>query len=333
MSYNEIKKEEAPLEETPIKETPIEEIKKENTSKVTKKESSAEENKDERTSLEIENEKDVIKGINDIKKNSSDSLISKLLKLSKVNDETVKEKEVKFHKEYLQLQKKFEDKYEEVYKEVSEIVHSTSNITLDDDDYKTYKIPKEESNDNKPIDGFWLKTLVNSSFFEINEKDKKILEYLDDITIEATDNSPVNFHVTFIFKENPYLSNNTLIKYYQFSEIEDKILSVNCTKPEWKDEESDPTKKTVVKKIKKKKMIETITTIKNMKSFFNIFGDKNLKNLDLNEEEARTFQQDILPNSLEYYLEIFVKSDDVYNEESDYDEDNNKNNKKIKKKK
>jgi hypothetical protein len=37
------------------------------------------------------------------------------------------------------------------------------------------------------IEGFWVEVLMNSGFFEINEKDKILLSNLDQITVEFID--------------------------------------------------------------------------------------------------------------------------------------------------
>jgi hypothetical protein len=105
-------------------------------------------------------------------------------------------------------------------------------------------------NNNTSITNYWRKALVNAKYFEVNEKDELVLNFLSDITIEFKEDKK-SFTAFFHFKQNPYFDATILEKTYLFNKKEDTYDK--CTSPviEWKD--TPPNKKKVTKKIKSTK--------------------------------------------------------------------------------
>ena len=174
-----------------------------------------------------------------------------------------------------------------------------------------------------PLKYFWRTALVNSNYFDINEKDKDILNHLTDLRI--VNGEFPNFTIEFVFEKNDYFDKEVLSKEFIYEKDSmDKGKETKGTEIEWKSDEKNPTKKIVVKVIKKKKTRETVTKEKEVASFFDIFNvsktfKKDRMGLDASEQ-ADFFKNDFLPNCLEYYLNILEINYDEDPEEEEDDE-------------
>ena len=133
------------------------------------------------------------------------------------------------------------------------------------------------------------------------------------------------FKIIFHFNENPFFSNETLVKtyYYEDSDSED-IATSEGTEINWK-EDKDLTVKVTTKKQKHKSGTRTRTIqVKEPKeSFFNFFKnleeevqkEENEENMflhDLLETDAElgdTFKERIIPNAVNYFLNIALPSE------------------------
>ena len=117
-------------------------------------------------------------------------------------------------------------------------------------------------NDEKeftPIKNFWSTALINATFFEINDKDKKILEYFKDICFIPLDYP--SFKIEFRFEPNEYMKETTLIKTFYFVENEkNELKNVEGCKINWLDDEKNPTIKLTTRKKKKGKSREIINS-------------------------------------------------------------------------
>ena len=316
MAENENQK---PLEEE--KATPEEnkeKINKEETKE--EKEEDKKEEKKEETKKEEEDEDDsqkkLIKSINEL---PSESIKAKSIILYDLNEDMKSQYLDKYKSERTSIELKELDNFLNYLNKIRDVVNSSldkkeSILSLISDQNKEKYSIKDENGEDKsefePIKNFWFTSLMNAKFFEFNEKDKKILEHIIDIKyIPLTFPS---FKIEFIFDENEYLEEKVIYKTYYFHENDkDFIEKTEGCEIKWKDEEKNPTMKTIIKHKKKKKGYIT----KKVKSFFNIFETKD-NNLDKESVEANFFRNDFLENMLEYYLNIMEFK---FNEEEDDD--------------
>ena len=197
---------------------------------------------------------------------------------------------------------------------IRELINTSLNIdsSLDDNDAKKYSLSMEGNPEFIPIKKFWSTSLINATFFEINDKDKKVLDYLRDICFIPLDYP--SFRIEFRFEPNEYMKETSLIKTYYFVNNEkDVIKKVEGCTINWVDESKNPTIKISPKKRKKGK-------VKKIDSFFNIFDTKDT-NTNKELVEAQFFRNDFLQNMLEYYLNIMEIH---YDEDDDDDADEEK---------
>ena len=99
-----------------------------------------------------------------------------------------------------------------------------------------------------------MKVIINSKYFTITEKDKKIIKYLNKIWMEKINNSINDFIIYFQFDKNEFFSNEILYKKYFFPENEEhKPKKIEVSEIKWYSEEKNPTIKKKEKRIKKGK--------------------------------------------------------------------------------
>jgi len=277
--------------------------------------------KDENENDDDEEQKKLIKSINELK---SESLKAKAIILYDLNEDMKSEYLDNYKSEKLSIELKELDNFLNYYNKIREIINSSVDekekifSLIEKENKEKYSIVEKEEEKEKdeftPIKNFWSESLKNAKFFELSEKDKKILENLIDIKFIPLDYP--SFKIEFIFKENEYLEENTIYKIYHFQKNEkDEIEKTESSQIKWKSDEKNPTIKITIKRKKKQKEIIT----KEVDSFFNIFKaeDKEEK-LDKELVEANFFRNDFLENMLEYYLNIMEFK---YNEENDDNED------------
>jgi len=189
---------------------------------------------------------------------------------------------------------------------------------------KTY-----EQEEEKGIPEFWLKAIDNSKTFGMineNDKDKEILKHLEDVILELNENKQ-DLKVHFVFGPNEYFKHNELVIEYKYNEDEE-LKEVIGSNIEWSSDEKNPTKKLVKKKPKKakgKKVADApvISSWEDVESFFSIFASCNPNELDkmgLAKQDAEFFREDLVPNAMEYYLDI-MGVDDEFDEEGEECED------------
>lgn len=177
---------------------------------------------------------------------------------------------------------------------------------------------KEIQNTKTGVSGFWLKAMcsINSVSPHIYEKDRPILGYLQDITLDLHEND-FGYDLTFFFEKNSYFSQTQLKKQF-FMKTPHSVDHCIGTEISWT-AGSDVTK---TKKKKGKGKKKTTVTVK-CDSFFNFFETIEAKApaakpaTDDSEEEdeeneqleddfqlGNSIQNDVIPLALEFYLGV-----------------------------
>ena len=268
-----------------------------------------------KTEAELD-EMDDKKNCEKINKIKSNSLKAKLLSLNLYKKQILKLKHTDLSKESYPLKQIYDKKYFDIYKKISEIV-STNDISLfenllSEEDYKEYEIKKEENNEIKPIQNFWLDALENSKFFIINEKDKEILEFIKSIKMEKIEEGKLK--LIFEFFDNDFLNNKTISKIYNFDyENDGKVFKTEYDIINWKNNNVNPSLKKKIIKVKKGKKVTTKEQLTDVESFFDIFNESK-SDLENDDGEMSFFKEEFFPNLLEYFMNF---EDD--SERSSYD--------------
>ena len=238
--------------------------------------------------------------IDEIKKVENSNLKTKLLCLNELNTNLIDTKQINYKTDYVLLKNKYELKYFDVYQKIIDIAVGNKSIdeliSLTNEELEKYDIKNEEE-EKKPIEKFFVKAIKNSNFFPYNKKDGNVLEYLINIKFIPLENK-VDFRVEYYFNKNPYMENELLTKTYYFNLKNERLIKSDYCEIKWTDKDSDPTKKI---KIKKKSGKKTQTSFQDTESFFNMFY-ANKTNLLMDDTEARFLKEDFLPNLMEYYL-------------------------------
>ena len=229
-----------------------------------------------------------------IEKISSPSLKTKLIELNTITNILLYDKEDKFHYEYKQIRGNYEIKSFNIYNKISNIIQGKLNPDdlLNEEDYNKYninkKIEKSEINfDYKEIKDFWLIALKNSEYFIITKYEEKILHFLKDIKIELHENK-IDLTLSYIFETNDYFKNNIIKKHYFYNSSNEKLERSEFDEILWNQNET----KNILKEEEK-----------NKKNFFDMFN-KNKISKELDENEAKFFKNDFLPDILEYYMDL-----------------------------
>ena len=239
-----------------------------------------------------------------------ESLKPKLLALYKNQNKRDDILEKGYNEEFYTIEYGYNLKYNEINESISKII-----------------------SEGTPIPEYWKKAIENSKFFPCNDKDKEILKHLKNIELKHDENDKKSFTVYFHFESNSYFEGTVLEKKYIFNKKEDTFTEAQTNEIKWTADA--PNIKIVKKKIKKGKTSSTITKEKKVESFFNIFekkdedededddDDKNKESDDMLGEEAEFILNDLVPFSMEYYLDIQKLSalDDDYGDDDDDDEE------------
>lgn len=173
------------------------------------------------------------------------------------------------------------------------------------------------------IPNYWGVVFKNSGYLCVNEKDEEVLKFLKDVRMKPDTNTKLDFTIEFEFAPNEYFTESVLTKTYHYDEKTEEVQKTTGSKISWTSQEKNPRVKVVTKKIKKGKKVETKTTEKLVPSFFDVFADETKD--DLPPDEDNFFKDDLFPNSLEYYLNLFDEEDfddgEDYEDEDEEDED------------
>ena len=277
------------------------------------------EEEDKDTKKEEEEQKKLFEAINNL---PSDPIKSKAILLYDLNEDMKSQYFTNYKDEKVKIELEENKNFLNYLNRIRDLINTSLDITssIDDKDITKYNLLMDENHEFIPIKNFWSVSLINATFFEINDNDKKVLEFLRDICFIPLDYP--SFKIEFRFEPNEYMKETTLIKTYYFVDNEKDVLKkVEGCEINWLDESKNPTIKIGTKKRKKGKVKETISVTKKVESFFNIF---NIKEININKElvEAQFFRTDFLQNMLEYYLnimEIHYDADEDDDDEAEED--------------
>ena len=190
--------------------------------------------------------------------------------------------------------------------------HRDAGVSLTEDGPEVAAAGAAAAPAGKGLPGFWLAALshhvVITEFIE--ERDRKALELVEDITCEMLDEPAVGFQVTFHFPAgNPFFAETQLTKTFKMKmEMGEETLDVaESTKISWKDGQN-LTVELVTKKQKKKggkggkAEVRTVTKEEPCPSFFRFFLDDN----EGGEQEewmmlAQVLMTKIVPRAVDYY--------------------------------
>ena len=156
---------------------------------------------------------------------------------------------------------------------------------------------------SEPIKNYWMITLSNCKFWKINKNDKLVLQHLYKVELDYDNYFGKNFTVRFHFNKNKFFNHDVLENIYVFDKSADKYNQRQSTEIKWFDPPNY--------KYNDGKLVL-------IRSFFNIFlNGKNFEDEPDINEEAGFIQYDLIPFSMEYYLDFMKLSaiDDYYEEE------------------
>lgn len=207
----------------------------------------------------------------------------------------------------------------------------------------------------KGVSGFWLRTMLSQKNINstIVEKDRPILQYLQDIRLELHEHDS-GFTLYFEFEPNSYFSDKVLVKKYHMSS-NNVIEKCEGQEIKWT-AGSDPTKTKKKKKQKKGGKKVNVTVTVKCESFFNFFETVNADDVDEHEcdkddegdeehehgfgekidmdyELGQSFKDDLIPLALEYYLGVIEQESDEEDPYGDEEDDLDKPKKAPKKEK
>jgi len=183
-------------------------------------------------------------------------------------DEAYLDLEVEYQKKVVELQQEYEKKQHELLEERASILRRGS------EDYGTPRLP-----------AFWLTALKNNTCLNerIYDWDEPVLKYLEDITYvqlpDVTGLDNAGFRLVFTFSENPYFSNEKLVKEYHTKLVSHwtgdvEVTHIDSDEIEWK-EGQDVTVEVIKKKSKSRKKGVSGGGVKHVKesrpSFFRAF--------------------------------------------------------------
>ena len=242
--------------------------------------------------------------------------------------------ENEYKHKYQEIQYKYFRQFKDNYFKRNEIIKGNLELNPNEDLYKNRNI-NICNNEEKGIPLFWYKCIENSSQFKnfLNDRDKNILKNLSSILCEEESNG--NFKIIFQFKEKdiiPYFSNSELFINFILDE-KLTIKEIKSSEINWSNDNSNSTIIINKKKIKNVKTGEIILVDEksNCQSFFSIF--KNMKkgiNYKSDDELTQIYdlgyhiKEDLIPNSIEYYLNMMNVDFDIEDnsgDESFVDED------------
>jgi len=265
--------------------------------------------------------------------------------------------------EYRKLELKYEKMYADVYTKRSGVVNGVEGALdadlvtkfderlalLQDDKFEGLEVPmcdvKPIANTPAGVSGFWLKSMLAHKEISmgIGEKDRAILNYLQDIKLELHE-AGHGYTLIFLFEKNSYFKELELKKAFNMSQP-NVIEACIGTEITWNSGQDVTHEKKKKGKGKNKK-----TVVVKCDSFFNFFesidvsklseeiengkeanddeeeeGDEKAEQMDQDFELGNCVKDDLIPLALEYYLGVIEQpesddEDDEGDEGSDSDE-------------
>lgn len=186
----------------------------------------------------------------EINKIQSKSLKAKLLYVNKLTDDRAKFQEDTFDTEFLKLKNSYDVEYEKLAIEISQIVSGDKIPTITEEETKKYSLQSDSNQNEKGIPDFWATVLTNSKdFYQVNEKDEKILKYLKDIKINYSEDK-LSYTIEFIFAQNEFFKNEKLTKSYIYDIKDHQCNKIEGCVINWTSEDKIPNKIKTVKNIR-----------------------------------------------------------------------------------
>ncbi len=221
------------------------------------------------------------------------------------------------------------DGAEHMLEEFDQALEESKNEDFDSIQVREFKKVGQLA-DHAGIPGFWLNVMKHSTMVcsLLLKKDENLLRQLVDVEYIPQDGKP-DFVLKFHFNPNDYMTNTVLTKRYIMEDY-DKVKQVESTKIKWREGKNLTKKEKTSKKGKKNSDFEE----DGEESFFRFFDSKepwagnpdeddldsdDEMKLDKLEEDfdiAVEIKSELIPNALEYYLNI-VEEDPIESEEED----------------
>ena len=117
-----------------------------------------------------------------INKLPSEPIKSRAILLYDLNEDMKSQYFDNYKDEKVKIELQENNNFLDYLNKIRDIINTSLNISsfIDNTDETKYSLTNEEK-EFVPIKNFWSTSLINATFFEINEKDKKILDNLKDI--------------------------------------------------------------------------------------------------------------------------------------------------------
>lgn len=91
---------------------------------------------------------------------------------------------------------------------------------------------------NSSFENFWKISLSNNDLISkmITKEDEDVLSYLKNIKINTLSNERETIkQLEFIYENNPFFSNTSLVKTFKFDKFDGGILSIGSSEIDWKE--------------------------------------------------------------------------------------------------
>ena len=217
----------------------------------------------------------------------SDSVKSKLKVIELLKDEINNIEDNQMEKELIKVTDDYNKKFKEIENEIARIIQGQSLPEIPNEILQKYNLDKKiKPKKSKIIPNYWLISIKNSNNFDLTKIDEDILKYLFNIELEMLEDN-LSYSINFYFLKNKYFSNNKLSKTYFVNKKTKECQKTESTKIDW------------TGKINPNK-----TKDKNIESFFDIFTNKQDDIMEAENNEGENFKNDLIPFSLEYYLNL-----------------------------
>ncbi len=217
----------------------------------------------------------------------SDSIKTKLKVIELLKDEINNIEDNQMEKELIKVTDDYNKKFKDIENEISRIIQGQNLPEISNEVLQKYNLDKKiKQKKPKIIPNYWLTAIKNSNNFDLTKIDEDILKYLFNIELEMLEDN-LSYRINFYFIKNKYFTNNKLSKTYFVNKKTKECQKTESTIIDW-------TGKINPNKIKNK----------NTESFFDIFINKQDDIMEAENNEGENFKNDLIPFSLEYYLNL-----------------------------
>lgn len=195
---------------------------------------------------------------------------------------------------------------------------ASEEILLTEQKYNKLRKPyfSKRNTITEKIPNFWVTAFVNHPQISaiLDEDEEECLQFLNTVNIEEFDDIKSGYKITFGFNENPYFTNDTLVKEFHLGTTGDPTSQ--STEIKWK-EGND-----LVKKAEDRQKANSSGSKRKMmldRTFFQWFSDNTDPAAD---DIAEVLKDDMWPNPLQYFLasEMEENGVDSEGEEDELDE-------------